>query len=328
MSLDIFNHLDFQTLLNYEEIILDPESHELYDIHKEGHEKWGQIYLTPLQEYYILDAYYNCDVTPKISAESLEKDLNISALTIRKVIRRYGDIRKLSDAMKRYSVNEDYFEIIDTPEKAYLLGLLYADGHITKEDDRVMISLKAEDGYLLQQFIEDIEYTGVLEWDLNKKSKVDGRVLPQRRVRINSRKMVKDLTRWGCSTTKTKDLRFPYWMSEDLRPHFARGFIDGDGWVRKVHGKYNSYLEIGWCGTWAMTFELAIFLWNHTNYRNCSTYSLGSIYYNQTNGRFAIEIGDLIYKDATRKLERKYENYIYAKENFKPKRRNLYYGLT
>lgn len=42
MSLDIFNHLDFQTLLNYEEIISDPESHELYDIHKEGHEKWGR----------------------------------------------------------------------------------------------------------------------------------------------------------------------------------------------------------------------------------------------------------------------------------------------
>lgn len=320
MSLDIFNHLDFHDLLNYEDIISDPESHELYDIHKEGHEKWGQIYLTPLQEYYILDAYYNCGVTPKVSAESLQKDLLVNAQTIRKVIRRYGDIRKIPEAMKIYSVNEDYFEVIDTPEKAYWLGLLYADGHVTKDTDRVVIALKAEDGYLLQQFMDDVEYTGLLELDLSNKSEKDGRTLPQRRVRINSKKMAQDLTKWGCSTTKTENLRFPHWMAEDLRPHFARGFIDGDGSVSFSCGKYNSYLEIGWCGTWAMTFELAIFFWNHTNYRNCSTYKIGRIYENKTRGRFAIEIGDLIYKDATRKMKRKYENYIYAKENFKPKR--------
>lgn len=40
------------------------------------------------------------------------------------------------------------------------------------------------------------------------------------------------------------------------------------------------------------------------------------------------KLGDLIYKDATRKMKRKYDNYFYAKENFIPKRRNLYYGLT
>lgn len=326
--MSVFSHPDFQSLLNYEEVLVNLESDELYEIHKVGHEKFGQIYLTPLQEYYILDAYYNCGVTPKISAEVLEKDLGISAITIRKVIRKFGNIRELSVAMKQYSVNEDYFEVIDTPEKAYWLGLLYADGHVTKEQDRVMISLQAEDGYLLQQFIDDIEYTGVLELDLNKKSNIDGRILPQKRVRINSKKIAQDLTKWGCSTTKTKDLRFPHWMSEELRPHFARGFIDGDGWVHLKHGKYNSYLEVGWCGTWAMVFELAGFFWNCTSYRNCSTYKVGKIYENKTKGRFAIEIGDLIYKDATRKMERKYKNYIYAKENFKPKRRILYYGLT
>ena len=205
MSLDIFKHLDFQTLLDYEKVLQDPESDELYGIHKEGHEKWGQIYLTPLQEYYILDAYYNCDVTPKISAETLARDLHINAQTIRKVIRRYGDIRNLSDAMKQYSVNEDYFEDINTPEKAYWLGLLYADGHITKEGDRVAIALQAQDGYLLQQFIDDIEYTGILEWRLTPKSKIDGRTLSQRCVRINSKKMVSDLIKWGCSTTKTEN---------------------------------------------------------------------------------------------------------------------------
>ena len=328
MTIEIFQHTDFQHIDNYEEVLSDIESDELYELYKVGHEKFGQLYLTPLQEYYILDAYYNCGVTPRISAEQLEQDLGISAVTIRKIIRRFGNIRTLSHSMRLYSVNEDYFEVIDTPEKAYWLGLLSADGHITKELDRVIISLKEEDGYLLQQFMDDIEYTGVLELDLSKKSKIDGRLLPQKRVRINSRKMAEDLSKWGCSTNKTKELSFPHWMEFSLRPHFARGFIDGDGWVIHRRGKYNDYLTIGWSGTWGMVFEMSMFFWNNTSYRNCSTHQNGTIYTNLTSGYFAIEIGDLIYKNATRKMKRKYDNYIYAKENFKIKRRNLKYGLT
>lgn len=315
---EFFTHPDFQHIKNYEKIISNPEFYDLYEIHKEGHEKWGQSYLTLEQEYYILDAYYNCNVTPKISAEVLEKELGISAETIRKVIRRFGEIRKLNEALKLYTVNEDYFEIIDTPEKAYWLGLLYADGHVTKELDRVIISLKEEDGCLIEQFAEDIEYTGVIETTRNQPNP-KAQQFPQTSVRINSRKMAKDLTKWGCSPSKTKDLSFPHWMEEWLRPHFARGFIDGDGWVSITRRKNSELLTVGWCGTWAMTFETAMFFWNFTEYRNLSTYDQGIIYINKTTGKFAIQIGDLIYKDATRKLERKYNNYIYIKNNLKKK---------
>lgn len=30
--------------------------------------------------------------------------------------------------MKKYTVNENYFQSLDSPEKAYILGFLYADG--------------------------------------------------------------------------------------------------------------------------------------------------------------------------------------------------------
>lgn len=30
--------------------------------------------------------------------------------------------------MKKYTVNENYFENLNSPEKAYVLGFLYADG--------------------------------------------------------------------------------------------------------------------------------------------------------------------------------------------------------
>ena len=37
---------------------------------------------------------------------------------------------------RKYTINQNYFEIIDTEEKAYWLGFLYADGSVTK--DRVI----------------------------------------------------------------------------------------------------------------------------------------------------------------------------------------------
>lgn len=31
--------------------------------------------------------------------------------------------------MSKYVVNKNFFDCVDTEEKAYILGLLYADGH-------------------------------------------------------------------------------------------------------------------------------------------------------------------------------------------------------
>ena len=56
--------------------------------------------------------------------------------------------------MKIYTINEDYFDIIDTEEKAYLLGFLYADGnHFTKKN-RITIGLQEKDKHILEKFNE------------------------------------------------------------------------------------------------------------------------------------------------------------------------------
>ena len=54
--------------------------------------------------------------------------------------KRWGiKTRSLSDSHKVYYLNENYFEKIDTEEKAYWLGFIYADGYIT--GDKLGISL-------------------------------------------------------------------------------------------------------------------------------------------------------------------------------------------
>ena len=51
-------------------------------------------------------------------------------------------------------MNHNYFETIDTPEKAYFLGFLYADGSIsnTVKNKRVKINLAKKDIELLYFF--------------------------------------------------------------------------------------------------------------------------------------------------------------------------------
>lgn len=57
-------------------------------------------------------------------------------------------------------LNSRYFAQIDGEKKAYFLGLLYADGHIdhtvSKRNFTISINLNEEDGYLIEQFAEEI----------------------------------------------------------------------------------------------------------------------------------------------------------------------------
>ena len=61
----------------------------------------------------------------------------------------------------RYTVNESYFEKIDTERKAYWLGYLYADGFVGDEHyHNIVFSQKESDRYIVEAFARDINFTG------------------------------------------------------------------------------------------------------------------------------------------------------------------------
>lgn len=125
--------------------------------------------------------------------------------------------------------NDDYFETIDTEEKAYFLGLLFADGNIYTARNRVQITLVNEDAYILQAFATAIGYSGKMYIDREKYSKL---ILP-------SKKMCADLTKLGCTPNKSLTLQFPTEVPNQLIHHFIRGCFDGDGHVSKPRGSFN-----------------------------------------------------------------------------------------
>ena len=52
--------------------------------------------------------------------------------------------------MRRYNLDEEYFDNINSQNKAYILGFLYADGSNNPKKHTVSISLQEEDRYILE----------------------------------------------------------------------------------------------------------------------------------------------------------------------------------
>jgi len=153
----------------------------------------------------------------------------------------------IKSRIRKHKCNEDYFEKIDSKEKAYWLGLLYADGYVRKrkqfngkhkQGGIVGISLKNGDEYLLEQLIIDLEST----YKLTKQIKDN---FLSYRLEVNSVKMVDDLITLGCVPNKSLKLSPPK-LDEKFIPHFIRGYFDGDGSI----GKYNGRLKFSLLGTY------------------------------------------------------------------------------
>lgn len=132
--------------------------------------------------------------------------------------------------MRKYKLNENYFELIDSEEKAYFLGLLYADGYINEKLNLVDLTLHQQDKEILDR-LANILYP-------------DGRPLKiirekYLRLVVNSKKLVNDLKRHGCFQKKTFNLEFPINIENNLIRHFIRGYFDGDGSVYENNGTLN-----------------------------------------------------------------------------------------
>jgi hypothetical protein len=199
--------------------------------------------------------------------------------------------------------NDDYFETIDTEDKAYFLGLLFADGNVYSARNRVQITLANEDAYILQAFADCIGYTGKMYIDREKYSKL---ILP-------SKKMCADLTRLGCTPNKSLTLQFPTELPNELMHHFIRGYFDGDGHISRDKKLVNAYYHINMTST----EEFIVVLKNILTKNNIDTGNSYKRYKNKevsahtvyVKNKSAKNFIDYIYSNATLFLTRKYKIY-------------------
>lgn len=143
--------------------------------------------------------------------------------------------QSLSGGWSRHSKNETYFDIIDTPEKAYWLGLIYADGYNGDTKGWVLhLGLQKRDVNLLEKLSMTLLGRIMLKeipahthkW---KNHTINGHGAYV--FRIYSRHLSEALTRAGAHTAKSQTLRFPTpdQVPNHLLRHFMLGYFDGDG---------------------------------------------------------------------------------------------------
>jgi hypothetical protein len=127
----------------------------------------------------------------------------------------------------RWKTNRGYFTQIDSPEKAYILGFLIADGHIRKDGSKIQVSVKESDAALLDAIASETGCDAPLRPTTNH---YDGsRMLRQNLCGI---KLVSDLNALGVRHDKSKTATWPAIPSE-LEGHLVRGLWDGDGYIGK-----------------------------------------------------------------------------------------------
>lgn len=131
-----------------------------------------------------------------------------------------------------HSIDENYFEKIDTPNKAYFLGLIAADGNVGSKNSKIKLSLHENDRDILESFRIDIKYSKELEL-LKKKKELGWNRSNQFMINIDCKKLHNDLINCGIIPNKTLLLTFPSkdQVPNDLINHYIRGFFDGDGCI-------------------------------------------------------------------------------------------------
>lgn len=205
---------------------------------------------------------------------------------------------------KRYSLDRDYFEIIDTEEKAYWLGFIYADGCVRKLEGKanVTIGLNPKDEIHLEKFKKCIKSNVPISKYIHPKG-----LYETSRITINSTKMAYDLVKLGCVPNKTYERITIPDIEEGLKIHFIRGFLDGDGWISIKKSGIGA--SIGMVSNYN---NILIDIQNILKSNNIS-----SILRQEKRGHFTLNIGKkseqikfikLIYDNPNIYLDRKYEN--------------------
>lgn len=205
---------------------------------KDKKPKYNEIVFSEEQEKEIIDMYTNRNM----STVKIGNVFNCGNKVIAKVLERYG-IPRTGVGNRKYSLDEHYFDVIDTPNKAYILGFLYADGCNFPKKQTISMSLEEHDKEILEKIRLEIGSEKELEFIEQSKRKDkdnDYHYNDCWRLLMFSSHMCKVLNEHGMTPRKSLTLQFPKHLDKSLLSHFVRGYFDGDG-------SYSShYTKRGW----------------------------------------------------------------------------------
>ena len=253
----------------------------------------------------IIQAY----TVENLSVTKIAKKLTHASKVISRILREAGlEIRSCS-AYSDHKYVDDFFEKIDSEEKAYWLGFLYADGYISNLIGSKCISLElnAKDLTHLEKFKKAIAPDARITFCKKKRMFEDKEYC---RLRVFNVKLVNQLISKGCYQAKSLILSFP---SKDIIPtklihHFIRGYFDGDGCI-KYNGCHTAMVTM--VGTESFLNSLQdLFASKISDYTKTKLQKCGEVKCYSKGGNIAVKsLFAFMYKDATVWLDRKYQRF-------------------
>lgn len=131
----------------------------------------------------------------------------------------------------KYSINDNYFDAIDSQDKAYFLGFSYADGSLKLVDNkykRFDLALNPKDKYIIEEFVK---YTNCTFPIRDEVSKINNKSYNLCRLQIRSDGIFDGLIKQGVIVNKSYIYKYPENIPSEFIKSYMLGVFDGDGCV-------------------------------------------------------------------------------------------------
>lgn len=206
------------------------------------------------------------------------------------------------------NVHHSYFSHIDTPEKAYILGYIMADGSINKLKKTLRLECVDRDQEIIEFITQEVSPLSPIKYYERK-----DRSLRTAYSYIYSVDIVKDLSNYGIVPNKqSQDIGLPK-INRNLYNNYLRGYFDGDGtvWINK------NLIQVSLCTTQKFGEDLINLLKQNmvitkpkNNLINMKDYGSDIHHLRITRTYDVRAFFNYIYNDNTFRLDRKYNKFI------------------
>lgn len=159
------------------------------------------------------------------SCKTIGKQFGVCDWSVRHVLLKNGiEIRPRWAFSRKHALDETVFDKIDSKEKAYWLGFLYADGATFhgKKGKMFHLTLHVRDIEIVNKFKSFLKTT-IPIYHYEKKNHSG--------IFVWSNILHDNLVKLGCGHKKSLTLQWPSneQVPDNLMGHFIRGYFDGDG---------------------------------------------------------------------------------------------------
>lgn len=242
------------------------------------------------------------------SYKDLSEDFNLDPETIRNFVTANNFTRKNNNTINK-RIKSDYFSIIDTPQKAYFIGLLYTDGSVDhyRKTGRIRLQLQKQDLHILETFKEEL----CLDCKITEDNRGNGCY----GLEFTDEQIFNDLSKFGIipqKTYKSNRLKYDSIPSKYL-PAYVLGLMDGDGSINDTDPTLNftTYFE-------SVAGDCQNLVDSLINKEDHSKLFFTTAWHCQWRGKQQVlKILDLLYSNCPISLNRKKEKYLSLKNSLK-----------